>query len=200
MEIGVQQLYKDGRVFNSSLMRDFYFNPAALGYAESIEKGKPRAPIGEITTKPAKIIAFKSAGGSVVVDKPLPDLDKLPQIVAPTDNLTMLYQALSEMRTDTSSAARLARSVSEDPYSNTTLSGTPAERANRVLKKLTGLEFTDAELQVMSKEILTVNANMAPVQPWAAPILGLNGESGLLFVDVMQGGIAYRAGVREGDV
>lgn len=185
---------------NSSLMRDFYFNPAQPGYSDSLEKAKPSAGVETLPTKPTKSAAVKSSGKLVVIEKPLPDLTNLPQIVAPTDNLTMLYRALSQMRAGPDGTARLAKSVSEDPYSNTNISGTPAERANQVLKKLTELEFSDAELLAMSKDILTVHAAMIPIQPWAESMLGLNGESGLLLSSVVQGGIADRMGAHEGDI
>lgn len=183
---------------NSSLMRDFYFNPAQPGYSDSIEKPKPSAAINTPPAKLTKSAAVKPSAKPVVIEKSLPDPANLPQIVAPTDSLTMLYRALSQMRAGPD--AQLAKGVSEDPYSNPEISGTPAERANQVLKKLTGLVFSDAELQVMAKEILTVNANMSPIQPWAESMLGLIGESGLLLADVVKGGVTDRAGGREGDV
>lgn len=193
---------------NSSLTRDFYFNPAPPGYsaqARAVEAAQAQRP-AEIPAK-SKTAAKKPAKTpapsvlAMVESKPMPAKDKLPAIPPPVDSLSSLYLALAKIGSAGSPAAvaRLAPQVSNDPYQIDS-SDDPVRAANVVLKRLTGFEFSPAELKEMADNVLTVHAELAPLADWAASMFGLGNETGLMIRAIIVGGVADRAGLREGDI
>lgn len=145
---------------NSSLTRDFYFNPAPPGYFSHV---KP-ASQSEVT-KRERLVEVALKGN-----------------VQPVSRLELLYEMLARYR---------ASAGQGSPPSG--------KEANAILIELTGLPFSEDELAVMAKNIVGVGAFFKQAPKFITEHFQIR-DGGMLAGFVAHSSIAYRAGLREGDI
>lgn len=144
---------------NSSLTRDFYFNPAPPGY---FSQAKPSSQ-SEVAKREQLVEAALKGN------------------VQPVSRLESLYEKLARYRTSAGQGSQSGKD------------------ANAILGELTGLSFSDDELAVMSKGIVGVGAFFKPAPKYITEHFQIR-DGGMLAGNVAHASIAYRAGLREGDI
>lgn len=154
----------------SLLTRDFYFKPAPPGYSE-----------GNVEKRTA------------VVDNEVPPDLGGQRSLSPISSLTDIYEVLNKIRERDN---QLDQAISKDKsVGQVNLD----DAANAILMKMTGQTFSRYELQEMSKNVITVGAYFINTPNYIKDYFRLlNG--GVLAKRVNQTGIAYRAGLRDGDI
>ncbi len=85
-------------------------------------------------------------------------------------------------------------------FDQSPLSEAAERRLQGLLKELTGIEFTRAEIRAMSATRHRAGVRFLGLADYARGVLGAPAQGGLLVASIDAGSIAHRLGIKEGDI